>query len=128
MELVQISRSVLNLLCQALFGETLSEFPPLAELRYQLLTGVAGALIEAGKQRADIGLFVVHEFLSNEVKQEKVQENLKDLVKFIQLLPGCSKVEIKEEQLIGPIRVPGGEYVPSSIPLYVGKVSRKISQ
>lgn len=116
----------IDLLCQSLFGETVTKFPPLEKLRYQLLTGVAGALIEAENQRAGVALFVVHEFLSKDVKQEKVQKNLKDFVKFIQLLPGCSKVEIGQEQLIGPVHVPGGEFVPSDIPLYVGKVSREI--
>ena len=117
----------IDLLCQSLFGETVTAFPPLFNLRYQLLTGVAGALIETRKQNAEVSLFIVHEFLSSEVNQEKVQENLKDLVTFIQLLPGCSKVEIKEQQLIGPIQVPGGEFVPADIPIYLGKVSRKVS-
>jgi hypothetical protein len=116
----------IDLLCQSLFGETVAEFPPLSELRYQLLTGVAGALIGAKKQEAEVGLFVVHEFLSEETKQEKVQENWRDFLGFIQLLPGCSNTGILEGQLIGPIHVPGGQFVPSDTPLYLGKVSREI--
>jgi hypothetical protein len=116
----------IDFLCQSLFGETVTEFPPLAELRYQLLTGVAGALIEAKNRNAEIALFVVHEFLAKKVREDKVKENWRDFVKFTQYLPGCSKVEIREEHLIGPIQVPGGEFVPTDIPLYIGKVSRKI--
>jgi len=118
----------ISLLCRSLFGETVTEFPPLADLRYQLLTGMAGALIEAGIQQADVGLFVVHEFISKEVDSQKVKANLRDFVKFIHLLPGCSNAGIVEGQLIGPIHVPGGEFVPSDIPLYIGKISREISQ
>jgi hypothetical protein len=112
----------IDMLCQALFGSKPEEFSTLKSLRYQLLNGIAGALIEAKNRNADIALFVVHFFMSTELDQGKVDLNFRDYTKFIQLISNRPDLTIDYGSLIGPIRVEGGPFVPSNIPLYVGKI------
>jgi hypothetical protein len=94
-------------------------------LRYQLLHGIGGTLIEAKKQGADFAIFVVHEFLSKEINLNKHTLNTNDLNEFVSCL-------IKEQAildygcLVGPIFVPGGKDISSDIPLYVGKINTEV--
>jgi hypothetical protein len=103
-------------LSQALFGEKST-----GDLRYQLLHGVAGALIEAKLRKADYAIFLVHEFHSNHVKHKNLERNREDLNRFVSRLMGM-QTNIEPNELVGPITVPGGVYVPDEIPLYIGKV------
>jgi hypothetical protein len=112
----------IDLLCRSLFGQTIKEFSDLGGLRYQLLTGAAGALIEAGLTNADVAVFVVHMFLSSAVDRIKIEENSRDFTKFVQMLSNWSELIAKDGVLIGPILVNGGDFVPSNIPLYIGKI------
>jgi hypothetical protein len=112
----------IDLLCRSLFGKTVKEFPALKSFRYQLLAAVGGALIEAKIRKAALCLFVVHVFLTESVDFKKVEENSKDFDKFIQLLSGRLDLEVKDGELIEPIYVKGGPFVPINIPLYIGKI------
>lgn len=116
----------IDILCQSLFGKTFKEFPDLGGLRYQLLTGVAGAIIEAGVRNAHVAVFVVHVFLSSAVDRSKVKENSRDFERFIQLLSNRPELVAEDVELIGPIFVNGGDFVPLNIPLYVGKISTEL--
>lgn len=111
-------------LCQAILGNSPDKVAELGELRYQLLVGVAGSLAEAKNRHADFAVFVVHQFLSSKVLSRNVLRNSMDWSRFIRCLPNCSDVEPAFGRLIGPIFVPGNEYIPSTIPLYLGKTSR----
>jgi hypothetical protein len=117
----------IELLCQAIFGSSPDKTPVLGELRYQLLTGVAGALIEARNRKAALALFVVHGFRSGKVKPENLLANSNDWSNFVHRLPTCADVMPEDGELVGPIHVPGGIYVPSGIPLYVGKAVRDLA-
>ncbi|MED2974873.1 hypothetical protein P4361_21890 [Fictibacillus sp. B-59209] len=94
-------------------------------LRYQLLHGIGGTLIEAKKQGANFAIFVVHEFLSNEINLNKHTLNTNDLNEFVSCL-------IKEQVildygcLVGPIFVPGGKDISSDIPLFIGKIKTEV--
>jgi hypothetical protein len=117
----------IDLLCQALFGGTPQLNPELLDLRYQLLTGCAGALIEASRIGAEIAVFVVHVFISDAVDEQKVRLNYNDYIYFLEQM-GCADTESKKDgSLIGPLTIPGGPYVPSDIPLYVGKIKTRVS-
>ena len=117
----------IELLCQAIFGSSPDTTPALGELRYQLLTGVAGALIETQNRKAALALFVVHEFRSGKVRPENLLANSNDWFNFVRLLPTCADAMPEDGKLVGPIHVPGGIYVPSGVPLYVGKAVRDLA-
>jgi hypothetical protein len=117
----------IDLLCQALFGETPESNPDLMNLRYQLLTGCAGALIEAKRIGAAAAVFVVHVFISDAVDDDKVRMNDRDYDRFLKCLGCAGDDNIGDESLIGPVTVPGGPFVPSDMPLYVGKVKAEVS-
>ena len=104
----------------ALFGS--SDLVELGDLRYQLVHAVAGTVIEAGLRHADAAVFVVHELVSPSCRSENLARNQADLDRFVARLhhePGSN--------LVGPIAVPGGDRVPSDIPLYVGKATAIVS-
>jgi uncharacterized protein DUF6946 len=61
----------------------------LGELRYQLLTAVAGALAFAGEVKANRAVFVVHEFITNLTDDAKHRANALDLDAFVARLPGA---------------------------------------
>ena len=116
----------IDFLCQALFGKEIQEQPDLANLGYQLITGAAGTLIDAESIKAHLAVFVIHIFLSNKLDMEKVDQNDKDFNNFIRLLTKNPKLKLEDGELLGPIVVNGGKFVPSHIPLYVGKIKRQI--
>ena len=111
----------IDLLCRAIFDRPVDD--DLGQLRYQLLHGVAGTLIEAENRGAAQAVFVVHEFLSDQTEPDKVERNRQDLDRFLHQLPGFRDARLEPGQLLGPIQVPGGEFVPSDIPLLIGKVT-----
>lgn len=90
-------------------------------LRYQLLHGIAAALIEARKQEGSMAIFAVHEFVSPETKAAKQRKNANDLNAFVSCLRN-TPVQLEYGTLIGPIVVPGN----SQIPLYIGKVKTEV--
>ena len=118
----------INLLCQALFGAIPESNLDLLDLRYQLLTGCAGAMIEASKIEAIAAVFVVHVFLSDAVDDEKVRSNDDDYIRFMKRLVAPDAGNGDDGLLIGPVMVPGGPFVPSDIPLYVGKIKTQVVQ
>jgi hypothetical protein len=119
-------------LVEAVFGGRTDALPWAKELRYQLLHGIAAALIHAKAKRADAAVFVVHEFRGEGFDTRKGDRNSADLEAFVRRLPGGEAPEAVETgKLVGPFRVPGGGKVPSGvpprgIPLYVGKIVRQL--
>jgi len=114
----------IDLLSRSIFGRPVDE--EIAQLRYQLLHGVAAALIEAKEQNAGAAVFVVCEFLSDSVRAENIERNASDFEKFIHALPECESADVRTGTLIGPIYVPGGEHVPRNVPLLIGKVTTNL--
>jgi hypothetical protein len=89
-------------------------------LRYQLIYGIAGTLIEAKLHRAAAAVFLIHEFRSAWTHDAKHVENRNDLCDFVGRLG--MDLPIGDSILTGPIAVRGGSRVPADIPLYVGKI------
>lgn len=117
----------INLMLTGLFSHSIEKEPDYADLRYQLLTGTAGALIEAKRREAQVAVFVVHEFVGNKsTKQKKLETNRGDFEDFARLLLQNPEASITSEKLYGPVDVPGGEFIPNDIPLYFGKIRRDL--
>ncbi|MGD6831026.1 DUF6946 family protein [Sutcliffiella halmapala] len=90
-------------------------------LRYQLLHAIAGTLIEAKEFGATQAIFLVHEFHSVETNSKNVTRNKDDLNRFLFDLFE-QDIDLQPNELLGPVSVNGGEFVPEGIPLYVGKI------
>lgn len=116
----------IKLLLLSIFRRAVDE--KLGKLRYQLLHGLAGTLIEAKDQKASLALFVVHEFISNKVDAERVRQNALDFENFVKAFPGHEKDIISPGKLVGPIKVPGGQYVPKDFSFLIGKVVTHLSE
>jgi hypothetical protein len=104
----------------------------IANLPYQLLSGVAGTLLEAKLQRSTKAVFLVHEFRTMETVDAKLIANANALNSFLRLLKSTNQVSGEEMtlevgQIIGPISiverpVAGTAVAPSHVPLFVGKL------
>lgn len=75
------------------------------DLRYQILTGIAGALAEAEKQQAVRAVFIVQTLLTESIDLKKHKSNQRDLNQFIQLFTNEEYLDIQNGQLIGPFMI-----------------------
>jgi len=112
----------------ALFESKEKGEPPLKNIRYQLLTAVAGALCEAERRDCNRALMLVQEFITSKTDDAKHASNSRDLNRFLARLSRGSVSEIKSGQIVGPFYVPGNPLLSSRIPLYVGKVSKNLRE
>jgi len=112
------------MLCEGLFGVG-PESQDVRELRYQLLTAVAGAAADADRAGARIVIVVVHEFLGH-TDPAKVDENAADLDRFVRALPGCRVAHIEPGLLAGPFAIPGNAHFPGTDRLFIGKCRRTL--
>jgi len=99
------------------------DLPHLGDLRYQLLTGIAGTLAWARDIDAGRAVFVVHEFVGD--LNAKHERNASDLNAFVRRLTDGRFTEVPVGKLIGPIGI-SEQHGFSAIPLYVGKARRSI--
>jgi hypothetical protein len=104
----------------ALFGREADE--AIRKLRYQLLHAAAATLIEAAANRAELGLFLVHEFRSTSLNVDKLTQNATDWENFVHAFPELATARFEKNQILGPVSVPGGGRVPHSVPLHLGKL------
>lgn len=110
----------LNRLCQALLGCRVDDLTRINKFRYQLFYGIGAAISYAAQINASRALFVVHEFQTPNTKLEKLKANERDFQNFLRLLTPVTA--FIEQRLYGPIHVPGNDYIPGHIPLYIGKI------
>jgi hypothetical protein len=104
----------------------------ISELSYQLLTAVAGTLLEAQLQNAEVAIFLVHEFRTTATLDVKLEANEKALRKFLYLFgaanPGLHQgSHVGTDYILGPISIidrsrNGDTRLPSHIPLFIGKL------
>ena len=107
---------------------------PARWLPYQLLSGVAGTLLEAEAAQASTAIFLIHEFKTRLTKDLNHMRNSETLSRFLNLL--CEANDIPplgrsiEQEMLGPIFF---AHSPSArerhaprhlphLPLYVGKI------
>ena len=114
----------IELLSQAIFGRPVDE--SIAPLRYQLLHGVGGTLIEARLRGAEVACFIVHEFVSDEHDKKKLAQNFADFQNFLREL-SVGKIENGAAgRLYDSFQIPGGQFVPSNVTLLIGKITTRI--
>ena len=65
------ARARLDGLSQSFFGSTLDSDPALGEIRYQLLSMLAGALADAKDASAERAVVLIHEFVTDETQDHK---------------------------------------------------------
>lgn len=108
----------------ALFGELNDNQ---LNLRYQLLTAVAGTIAEAREQGATTAYFVVQTFVSDEVDTQKHAQNQGDLDNFLNVFTKSKKSKIGINEILGPFRVAANnEYLSDNIDLWIGKYEIEI--
>jgi hypothetical protein len=124
-------------LCAALFGPPRSRIEDVAEvakpLRYQLITALAGALIEARERGCEQAVLIVHEFVSDPdpdreiegTNASQVERNARAFHQFVEALTSAALHD--EVSLAGPYRVPGSSRVPGDASFLLGKVTRRIN-
>ena len=108
----------------------------IGDLRYQLLTAVAGAAREGALRGAEQVVFLIQEFTSVPdldrgllgTRPARVRANADDLANFLRELKRRLNADIvmpgdHSDFLVGPFPLPGGGIVPGGFPLYVGKTS-----
>jgi uncharacterized protein DUF6946 len=96
----------------------------LGDLRYQLLTGIAGTLAWARDIGGSRAVFVVHEFVTNQSRDGKHAQNAADFNRFLERLSDGVTRDLSVGVLVGPLHVPGNRQTPS-VPLYIGKAVRR---
>jgi hypothetical protein len=104
----------------ALFGREPDE--EIRGLRYQLLHAAAATLIETRANDAPLGLLLIHEFRSASLNRDKLTQNANDWQNLVHAFPELATDRIGENQILGPVSVPGGGRVPHSVLLYLGKL------
>ena len=106
-----------------LLPERNANLPDREEIRYQLLTGTAAALAVAKLHKAQVAVFVIHEFLfAGHVNEEKVKQNAQDLSRYVIRLTGGAITSVPEGVLLGPLSIPSSESIWGGVSLYLGKV------
>lgn len=105
----------------ALFGK---EENSQLDLRYQLLTAVAGTVSEAEYRKSKTAILLIQTFLSDEIDKKKHLQNQSDLDAFISLFSKSKYTKILDNQLIGPLRIVSKtNHLPDDIDLWIGKYS-----
>jgi hypothetical protein len=108
-------------LVQVVFGD---RTPDVSSLRYQLLHGLAGTLIEARRRGADTAVFLVQEFLSDRVDDKKVRRNEEDFQAFAAAIG--LPLDAGNEPMKGPFVAGSFESGGARIPCFVGLVTTRI--
>jgi uncharacterized protein DUF6946 len=93
----------------------------IGEIRYQLLTAIAGAWAFAAQSQASIAAFVVHEFLSANVISARIEENGRDLDRIVERVTNGQVRNIALGQLVGPLSVPPSPSWVGVAEWYIGK-------
>ena len=108
----------------ALFGE---ENENQLDLRYQLLTAVAGTIAEAKAQNAKSAYFLIQTFVSDELNVIKHNQNQADLNNFLSVFTKGKDATIENKEVLGPFRIEtNNEYLSNDIDLWIGKYEIEI--
>ena len=98
--------------------------PHLGDLRYQLLTGIAGTLAWAREIAASRAVFIVHEFITDQTRDADHARNATDLSTFLNRFSDGTILDLPIGSFAGPIHVSGNARI-ATVPLYIGKAVRR---
>lgn len=103
----------------ALFGEINNNQ---LDLRYQLLTAVAGTVAEAKAKKSKSAYFIIQTFVSDELDQGKYLQNQNDLNHFLSVFTKSEKENIENNGLLGPYKIQKSTpFLLDDINLWIGK-------
>jgi len=91
-------------------------------LRYQLFHALAATAKLAQAKNADLGVLIIHEFISLTIDFDNLVENANDLTSFVHTISGWENQSLKVGKLLPPIRLPGSECVPNDVSVSIGKI------
>lgn len=113
-------------LLELLFGRRCNPLDaPWRDIRYQLITALAGTAIQAAADGASTAVLVVQQFCGPHLKKALQTQNDADLNAFVRvLLPGLDRLEAG--RLVGPITVRAGRRLSRDVNLLVGKIQCQI--
>lgn len=114
-----------ELLSEQIFGRSIDK--EIGLIRYQLITGTAGTLIEAKNQDSKYAVFIIHEFLTDKSDVFKSEANSFEIDRFVKALTKNKVTFLTDGKLIEIGCLPGGQFVPSNIPLLIGKTTTRLS-
>ena len=98
---------------------------PWANLRYQLLSAIAGTVLQAIQDGSFFAIFIVHEFHTLETNLEQMERNRSDFDHAVRTLIGATNLEVDAGKIYGPIRIHPKPIRKNDVELFVGKcVSR----
>lgn len=96
--------------------------PEVADVPYQLVSALAGTLIEAEERSADLAVLAVHVFATSRTRIDVVAKNKKVFATFVERVAGIPDGTLEDGRLYGPFAVPGGGGIPNS-PVLIGTVT-----
>jgi hypothetical protein len=99
----------------------------IGDLRYQLLTGVAGTLALAAEHHAARAVFIVHVFETDKTSSRRLEANANDANQFVRRLSSGAVSNLEDGVLVGPIHVRGAALSAKPAALYIGKATRRLS-
>lgn len=109
-------------LLKIVFGaEVQPDQSPWQDLRYQLLTGVAGTAIQAARDNAPIAVFVAHEFDTKEANKKLVHANNEDYANFVACFCSVPISTVVSGQIYGPVSLEQSNGLLSAVDVFVGK-------
>lgn len=112
-------------LLEIVFGPNAQpDVKPWCDLRYQLLTAVAGTLLQAAAEQVPLAIFVVHEFRTPLTKPALRDANADDYARFVEVL--FSVPAVSSGQIYGPLQVQAGSHLLQSVELFVGKTTGRV--
>lgn len=84
-------------------------------LKYQLLTAICGTALQVKHDKSQVGIFLIHEFITGKTNISRLQKNEEDLRKFLSVLSG-QQLPAVYKKLYGPFKI-------ANVECYVGKVT-----
>ncbi len=95
--------------------------PEDADLAYQLLTALAGTLVEAARPEVDLAVLLVHEFHTSRSDPRVDARSSGRIQDLLTRFGRESAAPIPINRLLGPYHVLGGGRIPADKPFYVAK-------
>lgn len=111
----------IRLLVDSILPRQLPGQSPIGELRYQVLTAIAGAWAFAQEVEAPTAVLVVHEFVSQAANPGLLERNARDLDRMLERVTTSATSRIAPGHVVGPLPVPGGEAWQGVTQWYLGK-------
>ena len=98
-------------------------------LRFQLFSGVAGAIAAAIEQDASQAVFLIHELITTSADEQQRISNAEDLRAFGATILGLElPASAAEPWCVGPLSFVGSSHLDPSVKLYLAKATTDLRQ